>query len=49
MSGGPVLNSRGEVVGVISGSVRTMTGIHLSTLWSELDSAVEAAVKEVVK
>ena len=30
MSGGPILDACGRVVGVVSGSVRTMDGIHLS-------------------
>ena len=29
MSGGPVLDKNGDVVGVISGSLRTMNNIHL--------------------
>ena len=29
MSGGPVFNERAELVGIISGSFRTMNGIHL--------------------
>ena len=41
MSGGPILNECGEVVGVVSGSVRTMTGIHLSVLSDELYSAAD--------
>ncbi|MNW23156.1 hypothetical protein D3C71_2250870 [compost metagenome] len=29
MSGGPVLDKYGEVIGLISGSLRTMNNIHL--------------------
>lgn len=29
MSGGPLLNEEGRVIGLISGSFRTMTGIHI--------------------
>ena len=36
MSGGPILDGYGRVVGVVSGSVRTMDGIHLSVLGEEL-------------
>lgn len=43
MSGGPILNQSGGVVGLCSGSVRTMSGIHLSALWSDLCAAVTAA------
>ena len=43
MSGGPVFDRYGKVVGVCSGSVRTMNGIHLSVLWSDLCTAVSAA------
>ena len=43
MSGGPILNQSGRVVGLCSGSVRTMSGIHLSALWSDLCAAVTAA------
>ena len=47
MSGGPVFDRYGRVVGVCSGSVRTMSGIHLSALWSDLVTAVAAA--QIVK
>ena len=43
MSGGPVFDKYGKVAGVCSGSVRTMSGIHLSALWSDISSAVTAA------
>ena len=43
MSGGPIFDRYGKVVGVCSGSVRTMNGIHLSVLWSDLCTAVSAA------
>lgn len=43
MSGGPVLNVYGEVVGLCSGSVRTMDGVHLSAMWNELSAAVTEA------
>ncbi|MBQ9598887.1 MAG: trypsin-like peptidase domain-containing protein [Clostridia bacterium] len=43
MSGGPVFDQYGKVVGVCSGSVRTMNGIHLSVLWNDLCAAVSAA------
>ena len=42
MSGGPVLDGAGRVVGMASGSVRTMDGIHLSALSEELFAAVAA-------
>ncbi|MCR5826317.1 MAG: serine protease [Oscillospiraceae bacterium] len=45
MSGGPIFDRFGKVVGMASGSVRTMDGIHLSALWSDLDAAVSAAQK----
>ena len=40
MSGGPIFDQYGRVVGMCSGSVRTMNGIHLSALWSDIYSAV---------
>ena len=40
MSGGPLFNEFGEVIGMASGSVRTMDGIHLSVLWSDLEAVV---------
>ena len=43
MSGGPIFDRYGRVVGMCSGSVRTMSGIHLSALWSDLYAAVNAA------
>ena len=43
MSGGPIFDSYGRVAGLCSGSVRTMNGIHLSALWSDLRAAVSAA------
>ena len=43
MSGGPIFDRYGRVVGLCSGSVRTMSGIHLSAMWSDICSAVEAA------
>ena len=43
MSGGPIINVYGEAVGLCSGSVRTMDGIHLSAIWNELSAAVTAA------
>lgn len=43
MSGGPIFNQYGKVVGLCSGSVRTMNGIHLSSLYSDICSAVKAA------
>ena len=42
MSGGPIFNRYGKVVGMCSGSVRTMSGIHLSVMWSDLCAAVNA-------
>lgn len=42
MSGGPILNEFGEVVGVVSGSIRTMAGMHLSVLSEELYRSVDA-------
>lgn len=52
MSGGPILDRFGHVVGLASGSVRTMDGIHLSVLHGELTAAVDAArgnAKEAAK
>jgi S1-C subfamily serine protease len=43
MSGGPVLDRFGRVVGLCSGSVRTMEGIHLAALAEKLFAAAEAA------
>ena len=43
MSGGPIFDRYGRVVGLCSGSVRTMSGIHLSAMWSDICSAVETA------
>jgi S1-C subfamily serine protease len=43
MSGGPIINVYGEVVGLCSGSVRTMDGVHLSAMWNELSAAVTGA------
>ena len=43
MSGGPVLNQYGKVVGLCSGSVRTMNGIHLSAKRSDISEALTAA------
>lgn len=45
MSGGPIFDRYGMVVGLCSGSVRTMSGIHLSALYSDLKTAVIAAEK----
>ena len=46
MSGGPVFNEAGRVVGVVSGSIRTMEGIHLSVLSAELfRTALEIGIK----
>lgn len=42
MSGGPIFDQYGRVAGVCSGSVRTMSGIHLSVMWRELYDAVNA-------
>lgn len=39
MSGGPILDATGRAVGVVSGSVRTMDGIHLSALSEALYQA----------
>ena len=47
MSGGPVFDRFGQVVGVCSGSVRTMDGIHLSARWTDLNAAVNG--KEAAK
>ena len=44
MSGGPVFDRFGNIVGMVSGSVRTMDGIHLSALSSELFAAVRAGL-----
>ena len=44
MSGGPVFDRFGQVVGLCSGSVRTMDGIHLSALHGTLTAAVNAAL-----
>ncbi len=44
MSGGPILDACGRVVGVVSGSVRTMDGIHLSVLSRELFEAVSKVI-----
>ena len=41
MSGGPVFDRFGKVVGLCSGSVRTMPGIHLSALWSSIKNAAD--------
>lgn len=38
MSGGPLLDSRGELAGVISGSLRTMNNIHLVVNMEDLRS-----------
>ena len=43
MSGGPIFDQYGRIVGMCSGSVRTMSGIHLSALWSDVYAAVNAA------
>lgn len=43
MSGGPVLDRFGRVVGLCSGSVRTMDGIHLTALTENIYAAVKAA------
>jgi len=43
MSGGPIFNQYGEVVGVVSGSIRTMDGIHLSVTSNSLFNAVSTA------
>lgn len=48
MSGGPVFDRFGHVVGLCSGSVRTMNGIHLSARWEDVSAAVNAA-KEAAK
>lgn len=45
MSGGPVFDRYGQVVGLCSGSVRTMSGIHLAARWEDLNTAVQAASK----
>lgn len=44
MSGGPVLDAFGQVVGIVSGSVRTMNGIHLSV---RTDAMLAALAEEV--
>lgn len=36
MSGGPVLDEQGRLAGIISGSLRTMAGIHLAAGMSDL-------------
>lgn len=41
MSGGPVMNESGRVVGVVSGSIVTMNGIHLSVLSEVLLQAAD--------
>ena len=41
MSGGPILDRFGQVVGVASGSVRTMSGVHLSVLPGVLMETVQ--------
>ena len=43
MSGGPVFDAYGQVVGLCSGSVRTMSGMHLSARWADINTAVNAA------
>ena len=45
MSGGPVLDEYGQVVGVCSGSVRTMSGIHLSVLTDALNAEITKAME----
>ena len=46
MSGGPIFNEAGRVVGVVSGSIRTMDGIHLSVLSEALfRTALEIGIK----
>ncbi|MFD0959310.1 S1C family serine protease [Paenibacillus chungangensis] len=41
MSGGPLLDQEGHVVGIISGSLRTMPGIHLVVSIEEVAELVE--------
>lgn len=48
MSGGPVFDRFGAVVGLCSGSVRTMNGIHLSARWEDINQAIKTA-KEAAK
>lgn len=48
MSGGPVFDRFGAVAGLCSGSVRTMSGIHLSARWEDINQAVKTA-KEAAK
>ena len=43
MSGGPVFDGFGQVTGLCSGSVRTMSGIHLAARWEDINAAVNAA------
>lgn len=43
MSGGPVFDCFGRAVGLCSGSVRTMDGIHLAALAEDIYAAVKAA------
>ncbi len=43
MSGGPVFDCFGRAVGLCSGSVRTMDGIHLAACTKDIYAAVEAA------
>jgi len=45
MSGGPVLNEYGQAVGVVSGTVVTMTGIGTSALTQNLWEAVKSYIK----
>lgn len=48
MSGGPIFDLYGQVVGIVSGSVRTMEGLHLSVLNEALlDAAGNAGIKPV--
>ena len=49
MSGGPIMDAFGRVVGMVSGSARTMDGIHLSVLSDELYRATELNAKPAEK
>ena len=49
MSGGPIMDAFGRVVGMVSGSIRTMDGLHLSVLSDELYRAAELDAKPAEK
>lgn len=45
MSGGPLMDSHGQLAGIISGSLRTMDNIHLIINMDDLRSILPAAMK----